>query len=309
MSGGGPDDGGRESYSAEEAGEMSAAAQARFAEVDEKSAAKQAQTAEHVAMLKEAAAQDEWVRSVGYEPDPMLSEPDKGILVEEMPADKLLRLRKGAADRAPGYTGGTGSFSQSAMTPEIADREAENARWLSGQDERDARFALTPQQQQRSPEAAELASDRLPALQQQQRLASRQANTDKMVDAITGTSGFIDPKDVEKLQLLDPTINIPSSRIGVSREQAVAALQSELESLYTIAGTLSAKGIITGDNRVLAANRLSSEIQKALMLLSKPGVDPNVVIAEYRMVVSKIQTELMPSGEIPTGGRPYEKVD
>jgi hypothetical protein len=130
-----------------------------------------------------------------------------------------------------------------------------------------------------------------------------------MVDAITGSSGLLDPKDVEKLQLLDPTIVIPSSRIGISTEQAMAAMQNELQTLYDMSGKLSAAGLVTGDNRLVAANRLAAKMHEAIMALSSPGHDPQAVLAKYKLDAAKIQMELMPTEEAALGGHQYEKVD
>lgn len=78
--------------------------QARIATMDKlkadvERAVSKKEKAEAKRASEEAAAQDEWVRSVGYEPDQDLSEPEKGILVEEIPAEKLLRIRRQAAER------------------------------------------------------------------------------------------------------------------------------------------------------------------------------------------------------------------
>lgn len=245
----------------------------------------------------------------------------------DIPADALVRIK--AQARAKGRAGSLGAgveptgedyamasfgdqggtFSQGEMTPELAARNAETEQWASRQPERDLAYAMTPEQARRDPEYAESAAARLPALQQQRRLASRQANTDKMVDAITGTSGLIDPQDVEKLQLLDPTISIPTSRIGISREQAIASMQNEINYIYEMASKLAATGIIEGDRRLEAANKVGAEARKTLMLLSNPKSDPNAVTAEYQMAVARIRTELMPSGGASAGGHEYEKVE
>ena len=178
------------------------------------------------AQRSKAAEQDDWVRSVGYEPDPMLSDPDKGILVEEIPADKLLRIRKQAAQRKPGYTGGTGSFSTQEMTPEIAARGADTASWLSGQTERDLAFAVSPDQARRDPEYAAGASGDLAQLRQQRQFTERQTSVDAIVAKMGGNSGKIPFEDAQKLQMLG--VNIPYGSVGLSRDDGIAFFDSAI---------------------------------------------------------------------------------
>ena len=174
--------------------------------------------------MSDAAVQDDWVRSVGYEPDQDLSNPEKGILVGEIPADKLLRIRKQAAERAPGYTGGEGSFSQQEMTPEIAAREAELKRWLAGQDERNAQFSLTPEQSRRDPAAAQLASQRLVELKRNKQIEARQASVDAIVAKMAGEGGKIPFEQAQQLQMLG--VNVPYGSVGTSKEDGVGFFDS-----------------------------------------------------------------------------------
>ena len=174
----------------------------------------------------DAESQDNWVRSVGYEPDQMLSDPDRGILVEEIPAEKLLRIRKQAAERAPGYTGGTGSFSQQDMTPELASREAENARWLGQQPQRDLEYAMTPEMARRSPQAAQSAAQSLADLQRNQQIEARQASVDAIVAKMAGEGGKIPFEQAQQLQMLG--VNVPYGSTGMSKDQGVEFFDSAI---------------------------------------------------------------------------------
>ena len=172
----------------------------------------------------DAESQDNWVRSVGYEPDQMLSDPDRGILVEEIPAEKLLRIRKQAAERAPGYTGGTGSFSQQDMTPELASREAENARWLGQQPQRDLEYAMTPEMARRSPQAAQSAAQSLAELQRNQQIEARQSSVDAIVAKMAGEGGKIPFEQAQQLQMLG--VNVPYGSVGTSKEDGIGYFDS-----------------------------------------------------------------------------------
>jgi len=205
-------------------GPQGAAVSASIGEREEKEAAVRKIAAAKEQSRAEAAAQDDWVRSVGYEPDQDLSNPEKGILVGEIPADKLLRIRKQAAERAPGYTGGEGSFSQQEMTPEIAAREAELKRWLAGQDERNAQFSLTPEQSRRDPAAAQLASQRLVELKRNKQLEARQASVDAIVAKMGGEGGKVPFEQAQQLQMLG--VNVPYGSVGTSKEDGVGFFDS-----------------------------------------------------------------------------------
>ena len=242
-----------------------------------------------VAMARnEAAAQDDWIRSVGYEPDQMLSDPGKGILFEEMPADKLLRLRKGAAPRAEGYTGGTGTFSEGTMTPEIAQREAELKQWLSGQDERDAQFALTPEQQRRSPEGAQLASQRLVELQRNQQIEDRQRSVDAIVAKMAGQGGKVPFEQAQQLQMLG--VNVPYGSVGSSKDAGIAFFDS---AIGEAGKTLSSVSPLDAVGNPAIADRMKFEQYGAMLAEDykrkvAAGMNPDDAMKEWQQKMAQL---------------------
>jgi hypothetical protein len=224
--------------------------------------------------LELAASQDEWVRSAGYEPDPMLSDPDKGILFKEMPADKLLRLRKGAAPRAEGYTGGTGSFSQGEMTPELAAREAENARWFAGQTERDLEYAVTPEMSRRDPEYAASAAKDLRGLRTQRDVERRTANQEKLVESLSG-GGQLPFEMAMKMEAAG--MDIPWRSVGMSPQAATAGIEE----------------IFTGAEQDLA------NIANSLELQNSQGAQETVAYLRYILANRDRVSEMLRGGADP----------
>lgn len=158
-------------------------------------------------------------------------------LVDDMPADKLLRIR--AQARAKGRMGSLGyggepseedyesaasptggGFTVAPDSPEIRQRQEDTAAWLADQPIRDASFALTPEQAQRDPRSAALASDRLTRLKAQKSTANIQALMQGIVDSIGDSGGRVPAEEAKKLRLLG--LPIPADIIGSSIESGIA---------------------------------------------------------------------------------------
>ena len=158
-------------------------------------------------------------------------------LVDDMPADKLLRIR--AQARAKGRMGSLGyggepsaedydlaasptggGFTVAPDSPEIRQRQEDTASWLADQPIRDAQFALTPEQAQRDPRSAALASNRLTQLKAQKSTANMQALMQGIVDSIGDSGGRVPAEEAKKLRLLG--LPIPADIIGSSVESGIA---------------------------------------------------------------------------------------
>ncbi len=184
----------------------------------------------------QAREQDEWVRSVGYEPLP-ISDPEKGILVGgESPQvgeptsfkERLIRAQASAAGRAGRFgaepdsldfqkslRNAGGGFSDPEMTPELAARLRDRDEWLAGQPFRDARFRLSTRDV--DPVAAAPALAQVAA---EERMAQEQRSRDVLIDALSGMESGKIPWD--KAAAYEARgLNIPQDRIGISGEEAL----------------------------------------------------------------------------------------
>jgi len=171
-------------------------------------------------LMDEARASDEFIRSVDYEPSAEFSDPSKGIIVGDISAEKLKKIRDQAAAKFPGATGG--NFVSAEMTPEVAARLAENEKWLQGQELRDAASRLNNRRV--DPVAA---AQGLAQIAAQQRLQQEQQNKDALVAALAGTSGKI-PWD-KAMEYQANNIPIPSMMIGTSRDEALMESEALLK--------------------------------------------------------------------------------
>lgn len=205
-----------------------AAIAARVAQ--EEQAAKDAAAAkEYMLKMKAAKEQDDWVRSVGYEPDQTFSDPEKGILVEDINADKLARIRAQAAKMAGrgGPSAGGGGFSQPEMTPQIAQRQAANEIWANQQPMRDAEFAMTPGQSARRPDDAKRAAQTLSDMQRNQAIQREQAMQSALVNALGGGGGKIPFEQAMQLQAAG--VKVPYGATGMSKEDAISMFDSAIQ--------------------------------------------------------------------------------
>jgi len=127
------------------------------------------------------------------------------------PAEKLMRIRAQARaagreggmgaeginirdavtpeDVSASWTGGGGSFSQQADSPELQARLAERDEWASGQPERDLAFAVTPEQARRNPEYAASAADKLAGLRKAGAVEQQVANQKLLIDEYAKQGG------------------------------------------------------------------------------------------------------------------------
>ncbi len=200
------------------------------------------------AQRSKAAEQDDWVRAVGYEPDPTFSEPDKGILVGEIPAEKLMRIRaqanaasrlapesggRFASDIAsrvtpqdmPGQAPGRGTLS--VQSPEATGRSEELAAWAGGQPERDLGFAMTPEMSRRDPEYAATAAQNLVGLREQRGRQQQRDIQSALVDRLAGKGGTIAPEQAAHIQALGGYV--PPHAIGSSKEEGVAFFDDAIQ--------------------------------------------------------------------------------
>ena len=157
-------------------------------------------------------------------------------LVTDMPSDKLFRIRAEAQQRgrqgsleygkppsdedyeqAASRFGGGGGFTVAPDSPEIQQRLDDNAAWLADQPIRDAQFALTPEQAQRDPRSAAMASDRLVGLQAAQVREREVANQETLINAYA-KGGKVPYAQVMQFQAAG--IPVPHEMRGLSPEFA-----------------------------------------------------------------------------------------
>jgi len=183
---------------------------ADFSAQDEEESRKKEAQAAAKKLMDEARASDEFIRSVDYEPSAEFSDPSKGIIVGDISAEKLKKIRDQAAAKFPGATGG--NFVSAEMTPEVAARLAENERWLAGQELRDAASRLN----NRRTNPVE-AAQALYQIAGEQRRLNDQQNRDALLGALS-KGGKIPWNDVMAYQ--ENGLNVPSSMIGMSPDDA-----------------------------------------------------------------------------------------
>lgn len=159
----------------------------------------------------------------------------------DMPEDKLRNIRAEARsygragrlgageitgeDVVSTYAPRGGGFSRAEMTPELAARESETARWLGGQTERDLAFAVSPEQARRDPTyaagaAGDLANLRAQRTQERQvaTLEQRTANQEVLINSLTESGGKIPFETAMKLDVAG--FRVPNFAIGMSRDHA-----------------------------------------------------------------------------------------
>jgi hypothetical protein len=269
-----------------------------------------AEQAQLVQQLKDAAFKD----GLGYTPAPEpLSQFDKGIAVEEIPSEKLKRIRaqakmKGAAGslRAPTPedidTSGISDTLEPRLLTEVRDlgplqtTEALE-QYVAGGPYREALSNLqTREIYERDPQAVDRA-EQLLGLGREMRYAQRQKAVDAMVDAVSGISGTIPFEMVQKLTMLDPQAAsmIPEEKIGLSRSQVQNQLYKEMENAEELAQALAGQFLVGGDNRIMAINRIRAATMRANQQINSPGADPTQIWNDYMQTVLKIRNEYAPT--------------
>jgi hypothetical protein len=327
-----PDSIGPESYSSEQAQELSSINQARFAAEDaaeeERAAANQERLDKLISAGQTASAEREFVGGLDYQPAPEpLSDFSAGIAVGDLPADKIRKIR--AQARMKGKAGSLG-----APTPDDIDYSGESAelrprelttvsnlgpeqtpealqRYLNRAPYDAAISDLTTREiYERDPSTVDRAQ-KLLGLGQERRRADRQQAIDTMINAVTGESGKIPADMVEKLQMLDPTIPIPADKVGISVAQAQQGLQQEIRYLAKTASGLAEKYGVGAQGDLEKVNQIAAAAQRAYLLLAKPGVDPNQVMADYQNELFMIQQKYISESKVmgQEAGQEYEKVD
>lgn len=288
-------------------------------------AAEEQAARDYLKQLSEARAQDEWVRSVGYEPDQNLSDPEKGILVEEMPADKLLRIR--AQARAKGRRGDLrggvpteadfasaakptgGGLSYAPDSPEIQQRFAEREQWASQQPMRDAEYALRLAQERRDPAAAESATNILLGLRQQALAEKKQNAINTLLGSISDKSGKIDPDTYQKLGMLGQYV--PSSMVGTGKDEAVNYFDKLIQEGSAAIAQLAPNAMLDrGIEARVGAERKGVQLAGQLRdMVARGQMSPDEAMMTFQQAMMMDQyvqgwlaQRMNPSGQVPTEG-------
>ena len=205
-----------------------------------------------------------------------------GSLVSDMPADKLLRIRKQAADRPEGYTGGEGGFTVAPSSPEIDARNAETKQWLGGQAERDLEYAVTPEQARRNPEYAEGAAGNLSRLRAQRDVERRTANQEALVSELETTGGKVPFATAMKMEAAG--LQVPTLSIGMSPERAKNDLLKLQQQTMQSIKDVEMSG--APEATVQYLYYIYSSIPEYMAALEK-GYDPDRLIAEVTEMVNR----------------------
>ena len=221
---------------------------------------------EYLLKMQEAKAQDDWVRSVGYEPDQTFSDPEKGILVEDINADKLAKIRAQAAKMAgrEGPSAGGGGFSQGTMTPEISQRLSERDAWAAQQPMRDAVWDIDVARQRGDTAGQDSAAGRLQSMQQQASIQSKQDAINSLLSKVTDKTGKIDPDTYQKLGMLGQYV--PSSMVGKGKEQTLAEFDALIASGSETISQLAPQAVFDPSGET--SNRVAAE-RKGVQLLTQ----------------------------------------
>jgi len=230
-------------------------AEAVVSAAQEEKAQKEAEAKAYLEQLASAREQDEWIRSLGYEPDQDLTNTEQGIALGDMsvPSEqdpsvsKLERIRQQAREMGGGRgAGGEGSFSQQEMNPEILKRRMEEAQWLREQPMRNASYRAQMATQRGDEAAAATAEESLTRLslaaEEQKKNQARMMIYSQLSDG----SGKIPYDKVTQLQALGE--DVPWNLRGRPVEQGLQMLDQEIAELQ---GRLSAaieSGIYTKES-------------------------------------------------------------
>jgi hypothetical protein len=110
-----------------------------------------------------------------------------------------------------------GSFITAEMTPEVQQRLDERDAWAADQPIRDAEFALTREQVERSPARASIAAQTLGDMKRNKVLGQQQALQESLVNKLADGSGKI-PFE-QAMQLEAAGVQIPYGARGMAPEQ------------------------------------------------------------------------------------------
>ena len=281
--------------------------------------------------LIEQARVDEFKKSIGYDaaPEP-LSQFDKGIAVGEIPSEKLKRIRAEARMKGAGGslrtptpddidTSGISDTLEPRMLTEVSNLGPEQT-----QEARDAYLRKLPYESalsdlrtreiyERDPQAVDRA-EQLLGLGKEMRYAQQQQAVNKMVDAVSGTSGTIPREMFEKLTMLDPQMasRIPGERIGLSRTQVQNQLYKEMEKMEEISQTVGTEYLVNGDKRMDGILKMRAALMKANSLINQPGSDPTQIWNDFKQTLMGIQDKYAPDKAFSLGmeeEESYSRID
>ena len=227
-------------------------------------------------------------------------------LVSDMPADKLLRIRAQARmkgrhgsleyggepsaedyDLASRPTGG--GFTAAPDSPEIQQRQEDTAAWLADQPIRDAQFALTPEQAQRDPRSAALASNRLTQLKAQKSTANMQALMQGIVDSIGDSGGRVPAEEAKKLRLLG--LPIPADIIGSSIESGIAFFDDAKRQAGEFLSGIDPM-MASPDNPRIKFERLGAILAEDYRQRISQGMSPDDAVNAYQQEMAQLAMSL-----------------
>jgi len=319
-----PSWGGPESYSPEDAARISALAKGKIAEravAEQAAMEQQASAKEEKQKLIEAAAKEKQQREYMQGAVPLKEDYGKGIAIGGQEGrgsaeDIMFRIRAEAMakGRNGSLKGGTptnedyyasasgprwsgGSLTTTEMTPEIAQRQAQDEIWANQQPVRDAEFAMTPGQSAKRPDDANRATQVLSDLQRNQALTREQAMKSQLVQSLAGSSGKI---PFEKaMQLEAAGMSIPYGARGMSKEDAMSAFDAAIEQAgRDLAGAnpLEALGNPSAKNEIVVTRYAMSLAQLYKQKVAM-GMDPD---AAYRKWQEQVAQNMMEAGLLNT---------
>jgi len=212
-----------------------------------------------------------------------------GSLVSDMPADKLLNIRRQAADRPEGYTGGEGGFTAAPSSPEIEARLAENKRWLAGQAERDLEYAVTPEQSRRRPEYAEGAAANLSRLRATRTEEQRVSNQAALIASME-KNGKVPYDTAIALQVAG--MPVPYESRGLSQQEATDKINGAVVGMQKqIADIMSDPEKRSDPGAARMVKFLEWAMSESSRYIEASGVDPDRAIAEYEALLAKYMQE------------------
>ena len=200
-----------------------------------------------------------------------------------------------ASANGPRWSGG--SLTTTEMTPEIAQRQAQNEIWANQQPIRDAEFAMTPGQSAKRPDDANRATQVLSDLQRNQALTREQAMKSQLVQSLAGSSGKI---PFEKAMQLEASgMSIPYGARGMSKEDAMSAFDAAIEQAgRDLAGAnpLEALGNPSAKNEIVVTRYAMSLAQLYKQKVAM-GMDPDEA---YRKWQEQVSQNMMEAGLLNT---------
>ena len=227
-------------------------------------------------------------------------------LVSDMPADTLWKIRAEARQRGrqgsleygepptfedieetryakqPTYGGGT--LTEAKMTPELQQRLDDNASWLADQPIRDAQFALTPEQSQRDPRSAAMASDRLVGLQLARTREKEAVAQEKLITSMAGKSGKIPFESA--MQLMAGRMHVPAQMVGLSPDQADREISQIIEAAG--AGMMSRDVLVDPTGSKAMFEKHSLMLANAAKEQLAAGGDRDIIVPQLRVEIRNL---------------------